>query len=79
MSTPPTISGGAGPMEAAAILAVVSKVLQDDAARAAKPALAPRQSGWVLAWRPREIHAPLPSHTYDSVAWAENTEPDFSH
>jgi hypothetical protein len=66
-------------MEAAAILAVVSQVLQDEAAQAAKPASVPRQSGWVLAWRPREIHAPLPSHTYDSAAWAENTEPDTSN
>ena len=65
------ISGGAGPMETAAILAAVARLLQDEAQQAAVPVSAPQQSGWVLAWRPREAHAPLPSHTYDRVGWAE--------
>ena len=60
------ITGGAGPMETAAILAAVARVLQDEATRSAQPSSAPQQSGWVLAWRPREVHAPLPSHTYGS-------------
>ena len=76
MSDDSTITGGAGPMETAAILAVVSRILQEEAQRAARPVTAPRQSGWVLAWRPREVHAPLPSHTYDSVAWAEGSDAD---
>ncbi|MDJ0961280.1 MAG: hypothetical protein QNJ88_11510 [Acidimicrobiia bacterium] len=68
------ITGGAGPREAAAILAAVARVLQDEAQRRAQPVSAPRQSGWVLAWRPREIHAPLPSHTYDTVPWADTAQ-----
>ena len=74
MSARPTISGGAGPMETAAILAAVARVLQDEARLAAQPASAPQQSGWVLAWRPREAHVPLPSHTYDTVTWAETND-----
>ncbi len=70
------ITGGAGPREAAAILAAVARVLEDEAQRAAQPSVAPRQSGWVLAWRPREIHAPLPSHNYDTVPWADTPDSD---
>ena len=70
------ITGGAGPMEMAAILAAVARTLQDEASRAAQPSRAPQQSGWVLAWRPREIHAPLPSHTYDSGSWADTRNVD---
>jgi hypothetical protein len=70
------ITGGAGPMETAAILAAVARVLQDEAILAAQPATAPQQSGWVLAWRPREAHAPLPSHTYDVATWADRPESD---
>ena len=76
MSDDVTIKGGAGPMETAAILAAVARLLQDEARNAAQPVTAPRQSGWVLAWRPREIHAPLPSHTYDTVPWADSPGTD---
>ena len=65
------ITGGAGPQEAAAITAAVAKLLEDERAARATPSLRPRQSQWVLAWRPREVPAPLPSHTYDSVPWGE--------
>jgi len=76
MSSEMRITGGAGPMETAAILAAVARVLQDEAILAARPATAPQQSGWVLAWRPREVHTPLPSHTYAKVPWAERPESD---
>jgi hypothetical protein len=76
MAEPVEIAGGAGPREAAAILAAVARVLQDEAQRRAQPSAAPRQSGWVLAWRPREVHAPLPSHTYDTVPWTDTSESD---
>lgn len=65
------IKGGAGPRETAAILAVVAKVLEEEGAARANPANRPRPSQWVLAWRPREVPAPLPSATYDTVPWAE--------
>jgi hypothetical protein len=78
MSDDVRITGGAGPMETAAILAGVARLLQDEARRAAEPTSAPKQSGWVLAWRPREIHAPLPSHTYAATPWAETPEPPES-
>ena len=71
-----TIAGGAGPQETAAILAAVSALLQDEATARANPPAPPRQSAWVLAWRPREVHAPLPSHTYDATTWTATPEPD---
>ena len=65
------ITGGAGPREAAAIIAVVASVLEEEDTARAKPSNRPRQSQWVLAWRPREVAAPLPSHTYDTIPWSE--------
>ena len=62
-------------METAAILAAVARLLQDETIRAAQPTSAPQQSSWVLAWRPREIHAPLPSHTYATMPWADTADP----
>jgi hypothetical protein len=65
------ISGGAGPHETAAIMAVVSHIATEEAAAAATPPQRPRQSAWVLAWRPRPATIPLPSDTYDAMPWAE--------
>lgn len=65
------ISGGAGPRATAAIMAVVSHLAEEEAAAAAIPAQRPRQSAWVLAWRPRPATIPLPSDTYDAMPWAE--------
>ncbi len=71
-STPlPVIAGGAGPHETAAIMAVVEHLATEDAAAQATPATRPRQSSWVLAWRPRQTVAPLPSHNYNATAWAD--------
>lgn len=69
-----TITGGAGPQETAAILAAVARVLQDEAAARANPPAPPRQSSWVMAWRPREVHAPMPSQTFDAARWAATGE-----
>lgn len=65
------VTGGAGPEESAAIAAVISAITEEEANAAATPAQVPRQSSWVLAWRPRDIPAPLPSHTYDTQQWAD--------
>ncbi len=65
------VSGGAGPEETAAIAAVINAMMEEAANVAATPVQAPRQSSWVLAWRPRDIPAPLPSHTYDAQPWAD--------
>jgi hypothetical protein len=65
------VVGGAGPEETAAIAAVVNAIAAEEASAAATPAQAPRQSSWVLAWRPRDVPAPLPSHTYEAQPWAD--------
>ncbi len=60
------VAGGAGPEETAAIAAVINTILEEESTALATPAQSPKQSSWVLAWRPRDIPAPLPSHTYDA-------------
>ena len=47
-----------------------------EAAAAATPLRRPRQTSWVLAGRPREVPAPLPSHTFDTPGWSEAAEPE---
>ena len=49
------ISGGAGEDETAAIAVVVASVLADEERALANPPPRPRQSDWVLAWRPRNL------------------------
>ena len=65
------VKGRAGHEETAAVAAVIAALLDEEANALANPPQAPRQSSWVLAWRPRDIPAPLPSHTYDARPWAE--------
>ncbi len=67
----PHVSGGAGPYEMAAIMAVIEHLAAEEAAARATPTMRPRQSSWVLAWRPRQVPAPLPSHSYNAMPWAE--------
>lgn len=71
--TPPVVEirGGAGLAEAAAITAVIAQLGEEEAAAGAIPSQRPRQSAWVLAWRPKAASSPLPSHTYDATPWSE--------
>lgn len=71
--TPPPVEivGGAGPEETAAIMTVVAQLANDEATAMATPVQRPRQSSWVLAWRPRQNVAALPSHTYNAMPWAD--------
>jgi len=70
------IKGGAGPAETAAVVAVISHLRAEEAAAAATPSQRPRQSAWVLAWRPRPATMPLPSDTYNAMPWAELNAPE---
>lgn len=65
------VSGRPSHEETAAIAAVIDAIVTEEANAAAVPAQVPRQSSWVLAWRPRDIPAPLPSHTYDAQPGAD--------
>ena len=66
-----SIAGGAGPKETAAILAAVVRVLHDEAAERATPPPRPRQSSWVLAWRPRAVALDRSAHLH-TIAVAPN-------
>ena len=72
MAEPSFLAGGPTPDEAAAVASVIATVLEEEATARATPPVPPRQSAWVLAWRPREVHAPLPSHSYDAQPWSEH-------
>lgn len=63
-----SIAGGAGPREAAAIVAVVAHLLEEEAEAAAAPPDPLRQSPWVLAGRPRRISVPQ-SRSADGGGW----------
>jgi hypothetical protein len=65
------VEGRAGAEETAAIAAVIAALTEDEAAAMASPPRAPRQSSWVMAWRPRDVPTPLPSHSFDARPWAE--------
>ena len=65
------IGGRAGDEETAAVAAVIAALIEEEANALAAPPRAPRQSSWVLAWRPRDVPAPLPSHTFDARPWSE--------
>jgi hypothetical protein len=69
------ISGRAGSRETAAILAVVARVLEEETATTSPPPR-PEQTPWVLAWRPKETPAPLPSDRYDVAPWVEGPPGD---
>ena len=68
MHEPIEIRGGAGPEEAAAIAAAIAYLVAEEWSLLSRPVTVPRQSAWAQSWRPREVHAPLPSHVFDSEA-----------
>lgn len=72
------VVGGAGHQETAAIAAAIAALVEEEMTALATPTQVPRQSSWVLAWRPRDIPAPLPSHTFDAGPWAD-VEPTDSN
>ncbi|NNF69702.1 MAG: hypothetical protein HKN01_08015 [Acidimicrobiia bacterium] len=60
------ISGRADTVTAAAIAAAVEQLMAEEAAARAVPPGRPRQSNWVLSWRPRPVEAPV--HVSDPFA-----------
>jgi hypothetical protein len=68
------IKGGAGPQEAAAIVAAIAHAESEaEDAKARRPTPL-RPSSWVQSGRPRESVAPLPSHVYDAQPWSPATQ-----
>ena len=53
-----SIKGGAGPAEAAAIAAVIAKVVSDENDAIAEPGRQPRMSDWVMAARQQPFMPP---------------------
>ena len=75
-SPPPMeIRGGAGPYEVAAIVAAVSRVLAEEAAKSATPRRPPEQNRWVLTGRTRPVQAPLAVDPRPVDPWGNLTPP----
>lgn len=59
MSPEIEITGGAGPMETAAILAAVARLVEEEMEALALPPQRPGRGLWVLSSRPRPVQAPF--------------------
>lgn len=66
------IIGPADAITAAAIAAAVEQLMAEESAARAIPPGRPRQSNWVLSWRPRPVEAPV--HSADPY---QPREPDL--
>lgn len=62
------IAGGADPLTAAAILAAVARVAEEQAWAAAAPPAPPAQSQWVLSTRPRAVQPVAQTRPAPTVA-----------
>ena len=67
------ISGDAGAVTAAAVTAVIAEVLHEEAVQRAMPVRRPRPSAWVSATRPRDLQVPMPSDSFELVAWHQQS------
>ncbi|HEX9854323.1 MAG TPA: hypothetical protein VGC47_03320 [Acidimicrobiia bacterium] len=65
------ILGGPTADEAAAVSAVIARLLDEEAGARATPPRVPRPPTWVLASQNRELPAAVPPSSYDTLAWAE--------
>jgi hypothetical protein len=66
-----TISGAPSPVEAAAVAAAISRMLDEEAGAMATPPRVPRPSAWVLASQTRDVPVAVTPGAYDALAWAE--------
>jgi hypothetical protein len=75
MSPEIEITGGAGPMETAAILAAVARLVEEEAAALAAPPERPGRGLWVLSGRPRPVQPPFAARpTPAAPGWSVGSE-----
>ncbi len=67
--------GGAGPLEAAAIAAVIARIESDELAASAVRPHPIHKSQWVQASRPMEHLAPVPPEEYDKQPECASANP----
>ena len=69
------VRGGAGPMETAAILAAVARLVEEQLAAAAVPPQRPDPGLWVLSGRPRPPQQPVRTRpTPAASGWSVQSE-----
>ena len=79
MSPEIEITGGAGPMETAAILAAVVRLVEEEAEALAAPPQRPGRGLWVLSGRPRPVQAPFAARpTPAAQGWSVGSDEDGS-
>ncbi len=75
MSPEIKIAGGAGPMEAAAILAAVARLVEEEWEALAAPPQRPDRGLWALSGRPRPVQAPFVARpTPAASGWSVGSE-----
>lgn len=70
------IFGGAGSLEAAAIVAALARLVEEQSALADRPPVRPRPGLWVMSGRPRRVEPPFSRGTPESPAWSVGSSPD---
>jgi hypothetical protein len=72
------IFGGAGSLEAAAIVAALARLVEEEATLAEIPPVRPRPGLWVMSGRPRRVEPPFSRAAPEPPAWnvGDHTEED---
>jgi hypothetical protein len=66
----PEIHGGAGPLETAAIIAAIARLVEEQSELASVPPTPPRPGLWVMSGRPRPISSPFTRPAPASAGWS---------
>lgn len=70
------IFGGAGSLEAAAIVAALARLVEEQAVLAARPPSRPGPGLWVMSGRPRRVEPPFARTSPEPSGWSAGEGPD---
>ncbi len=70
------IFGGAGSLEAAAIVAALARLVEEQSVLAAMPPERPRPGLWVMSGRPRPVETPFARRAPEPAGWSVGDRPD---
>lgn len=66
----PEIRGGAGPLETAAILAAIARLVEEQSLLASVPPTPPQPGSWVMSGRPRPVGSPSTRLGHSPGGWS---------
>lgn len=70
------IFGGAGSLEAAAIVAALARLVEEQSVLASIPPARPRPGLWVMSGRPRRVEAPFARRAPEPSGWSVGADED---